>query len=82
MKKQVSKRDYEHINKLLIKVKRSFLVYKASILPDKPLEEINVSDEDFIPIELFQDVISQLKHKQADRKSYWLEFIEKSKSEI
>lgn len=53
VKRGVSKRDYECISKMLVKVKRSYLVLKASIMPDRPLAEINVTDDDRVPIELF-----------------------------
>ena len=46
MRKQVTKKDYEVISNLLTKVKREFLVQKALLFPDRPLDQINVSDED------------------------------------
>jgi hypothetical protein len=55
VKKQVSKKDYEGcISKMLIKIKRAYLAFKASILPDKPLAQITVTDEDLVPLELFK----------------------------
>jgi hypothetical protein len=38
VKKQISKKDYEGISKLLLKVKRSYLFHKATLLPDKPID--------------------------------------------
>ena len=54
VKKHVSKKDYEGcISKMLLKLKRSYLAMKASIIPDKPLDQLNVTDDDLIPLELF-----------------------------
>lgn len=53
VKRAISKKDYECISRMLMKVKRSYLALKASIMPDRPLAEINVTDDDRIPIELF-----------------------------
>lgn len=39
---------------MLLKVKRAYLAFKASIMPDKPLASIKVTDEDLVPLELFQ----------------------------
>ena len=82
VKKQVSKKDYEGISKLLLKVKRSYLVHKATLLPDKPIESLNVTDEDLVPLELFDEVLTQIKHKFDDKKTYWLEFTAMAKKEI
>lgn len=71
VKKQISKKDYEGISKLLLKVKRSYLVHKATLLPDKPIDQINVTDEDLVPLELFDEVLTQIKHKFDEKKMYW-----------
>jgi hypothetical protein len=53
VKKHVSKRDYEGcISRMLTKVKRCYLALKASIMVDKPLDQLNVTDEDLVPLEL------------------------------
>lgn len=46
------------ISKLLLKVKRQYIVQKAKLMPDKKLEELNVTDEDLVPLELFDVVLS------------------------
>lgn len=38
VKKQISKKDYVIINKVLNRIKRLFLAHKAQLLPDKPLD--------------------------------------------
>lgn len=43
---------------MLMKVKRAYLAFKASILPDKPLAQITVTDADLVPLELFGQVLS------------------------
>jgi hypothetical protein len=58
VKKSVSKKDYEGISKLLLKVKRSYLFHKATLLPDKPIESLNVTDEDLVPLELFDEALT------------------------
>ena len=56
---------------MLLKVKRSYLVHKATLLPDKPIDLINVTDEDLVPLELFDEVLTQIKHKFDEKKIYW-----------
>jgi len=58
VKKHVSKKDYLCINKMLMKAKRSYITYKIQLLPDKPADQVNVTDEDLVPIELLQQTIS------------------------
>jgi len=82
VKKQISKKDYEGISKLLLKVKRSYLVHKATLLPDKPIESLNVTDEDLVPLELFDEVLTQIKHKFDDKKTYWQELMGMARKEI
>jgi hypothetical protein len=57
LKKKYPKKDYETIIKLLNKVKKAYLVHKATILPDKPLTALAVTDEDLVPLELFDQVL-------------------------
>jgi len=58
VRKQVTKKDYEGISKLLLKVKRSYLEEKAKEMPDKKPEELNITDEDLVPLELFDVALS------------------------
>ena len=66
VKKKFTRKDYESIIKLLNKVKKAYLVEKADILKDKnkPLEEIVVTDEDLVPLELFDKVLQSRENKQ------------------
>jgi hypothetical protein len=72
VKKKVSKKDYLCINKMLMKAKRSYLAYKIKLMPDKNIEQVNVTDEDMVPLELLQQTISMIKHKQDERRATWL----------
>lgn len=54
IKKKYQRKDYEAIIKLLNKVKKAYLVHKATIVTDKPIAELVVTDEDLVPLELFE----------------------------
>ena len=60
MKKRYSKKDYEVILKVLLKVKTRYLAEKALLQPDKPLESACITDDDLIPLKLFDYVMSEL----------------------
>ena len=47
------------------KVKKAYLVEKADILKDKnkPLEEIVITDEDLVPLDLFDKVLQSRENK-------------------
>lgn len=75
VRKQVTKKDYEVISNLLTKVKREFLVQKALLFPDRPLDQINISDEDQVPLELFQRYISKYRHKFEEKRASWTELL-------
>jgi hypothetical protein len=70
VKKKYSRKDYESIIKMLNKVKKAYLVEKADILKDKnkPLEEIVITDEDLVPLELFDKVLQSRENKQELRR--------------
>ena len=53
VKKKYQRKDYESIIKLLNKVKKCYLVHKATIVTDKSVAELFVTDEDLVPLELF-----------------------------
>jgi hypothetical protein len=67
---------------LLLKVKRSYLFHKATLLPDKPIETLNVTDEDLVPLELFDEVLTQIKHKFDDKKIYWQDLMANARKDI
>ncbi len=55
IKKRYQKKDYDMIIAMLDKVKRTYMANKAAQLPDRPLEEIQITDEDLVPLELLDD---------------------------
>lgn len=67
--------------KLLGKVKKRYLVHKAQIIENKPLEEIIVTDEDLVPLELIDNVISTIENKNEEKKQLCFELIQKCKQE-
>ena len=75
VKKQISKKEYEHVNIILMKVKRQFLAHKASLYPDKPLEAITLTDQDLIPLDLFNKSVSEMKQKQEIKRSLFQELV-------
>jgi len=68
IKKKYPKKDYDTIIKLLNKVKKAYLVHKATILPDKPLTQLVVTDEDLVPLELFDSVLSVRETKYEEKR--------------
>jgi len=53
----VTKKDYELLTKLLLKVKRSYIEIKHSKTPERRIDDINITDEDMVPLELFDVVL-------------------------
>lgn len=81
IKKKYPKKDYESIIKLLNKVKKSYLVHKATILPDKPVTQLVVTDEDLVPLELFDQVLQARDVKQDEKRSQIASLIAKMKAD-
>jgi len=81
IKKKYPKKDYDSIIKLLNKVKKSYLVHKATILPDKPVSQLVVTDEDLVPLELFDQVLQARDVKQDEKRSQIASLIAKMKAD-
>lgn len=61
LKKKYSKKDYQDILKVLLKVKTRYLAEKALMYPDKPLEVVSqITDDDLVPLVLYDYVLSEL----------------------
>ena len=61
LKKNYSRSEYEEkILKLLKKVKEIFINMKQKENPDK---QIQITDDDLIPLDLFDKAITQIKYK-------------------
>ena len=65
---------------MLNKVKKLYLLQKVQIVGDKPVSEIEITDEDLVPLELFDHVLAEKEHKYSDRKSYLVDLIAEAKS--
>ena len=63
VKKRTSKKDFELIQKILLKIKQKYLVQKALLFPDRPIEQLSLTDEDMVPMELLDDVLDAYRHK-------------------
>lgn len=51
-------------------------------MPEKRIDDINITDEDLVPLELYDVVLGQIKHKFDDKKQMWCELIAEAKTEI
>lgn len=58
VKKKYQRKDFDQIIKLLNKVKKLYLAQKSTIIKDKAIEELEITDEDLVPLELFDQVLS------------------------
>ena len=83
IKKKFQRKDYESIIKMLTKVKKAYLIEKADILKDKnkALEEIVITDEDLIPLDLFDKVLQSRDNKQELKRLQIQGLIQKLKME-
>lgn len=59
VRKKTSKKDFEILKKILLKVKKQYLVQKAMVFPDIPLDQLTITDDDQIPLELLDMIQSQ-----------------------
>ena len=75
VKKKTTKKDFELIQKLLLKIKQKYLVHKARLYPDRPIESISVTEEDMCPLELLEDVLGAHRHKIQTKFALWHEFV-------
>jgi len=84
IKKEYTRKDYEDILlKILKKVQGLFLKKKkAKILedskdgkPDINLDDVVITDEDLVPLDLFDRVVEELENKARDRNNTIRRFI-------
>lgn len=81
VKKRYQRKEYESIIKLLNKVKKHYLVHKATILPEKSVSELVVTDEDLVPLELFEAVLQARDAKQEEKRGQIVAMIAKMKGD-
>ena len=53
---KTSKKDFEVVKKILLKVKKLYLDQKAEDHPEVPVEQLAITDDDQVPLELLTDV--------------------------
>lgn len=83
VKKEYSRKDYESIIKIVMKVKTRYLAEKARQQPDKPLNVVSqITDDDLVPLEMFDWVLSQIQHKQSERKQTILAFLNECQVQV
>lgn len=58
IKRKYRGKDFDNIMRLLNRVKKAYLVQKAQIIKDKSIDELDITDEDLVPLELFDEVLS------------------------
>ena len=76
VKKRTSKKDFELIQKILLKIKQKYLVQKSLIFPDRPIDQLAITDEDMVPMELLDDVLGAYRHKVQSKFALWNELVE------
>lgn len=81
VKKKYQRKDYDQIIKLLNKVKKLYLTQKAAIVTDKPVAQLEITDEDLVPLELFDQVIAQRENKYDEKRQYLVQLIQRAKQE-
>ena len=81
VKKKTSKKDFELIQTMLLKIKKKYLVQKALLFPDRPIENLSITDEDLVPLEFLDDVLGEIKHKQNSKVQIWQEIIDSARQE-
>ena len=76
IKKGYSRKEYEEfILKLLNKVKTRYLAQKKMDNPETPIEQMQVTDDDLVELELFDQVMSSIQNKIAETRNTHLNFI-------
>lgn len=76
VKKGYSRKDYEEcILKCLNKVKLRYLAEKRKELAHKDIELIQITDEDLVPLELFDWVMSTIENKMQENQKTIQKFI-------
>ena len=81
VKKKTSKKDFELIQKILLKIKQKYLVEKALLFPDRAIDQLSITDEDMVPMELLDDVLGTYRHKVQSKFALWKEVVDSAKSE-
>jgi len=62
-------------------VQKLYLVHKAQEMPDVKLERLQITDEDMVPLELLDEVITESRHKFKTKLDYWRGLIDSARAE-
>ena len=81
VRKKTSKKDFELIQSMLLKIKKKYLVQKALLFPDRPIENLTITDEDLVPLEFLDEVLGAMRHKVQSKVDIWRELIESARQE-
>lgn len=81
VKRKYQRKDYDLIIKLLGKVKKNYLAHKALIVTETPVDKLQITDEDLVPLEIFDDVMNYKEHKFDDKRSQLGKLISNAKNE-
>ena len=82
IKKNYSRKDYEEtLLKVLNKCKVRYLAEKKNDC-GTPVEKLQVTDEDLIPFELLDSVLTEMEHKHSEKIQSYHEFIKECHSVI
>lgn len=78
VKKGYTRKDYEDtLLKVLQKIKLRYLAEKARELPHKDLDAIVITDDDLVPFDIIDHVLTEINHKKDERFHDIEEFIKK-----
>ena len=79
-RKNYSRKDYEGIIlKILLKVKDLAVQHKHALHPETKKEHISITDDDDMPLDLFDSVVSQIKNKHSEQNRTINDFITECK---
>jgi hypothetical protein len=65
-----------------MQVQRLYLIEKAKMFPEKPLDQIMLTEDDMVPLDLLDVVISQIRNKFEEKKRVWMKLLADSRVEI
>lgn len=75
VKNRTTKKEFQLMQKVLLKVKRLYMAEKAQLFPDTPVDQLQLTDDDQVPLELLDKVLSQERNKFGNRQAVVTELI-------
>jgi hypothetical protein len=81
--KKMPRKDFEENIKVLKKVRLLYLAEKLNIKDQKPdFDNVNLTDEDFVPTVLFDKILSDIKRKFQEKKQTIQQFLHQMNQNI